>query len=202
MAEQEDIQIAESEPAQPRSGRRRALRWTALVLVVLLGCLAGGWFRAWSDRGLTAAQADQATVRLTLDGFALGQSNGCDALGADVAVLDIPLHNYSPGPVQIRSITVNPPNQEPGLAQPTGVSIAAGGSAVVEALIPIQLCTASEATDCPTTEVELDATVAVIPESGRVHELKLPIAEWVPTQFLQLYEDAPFAAWGSTPSCP
>jgi len=199
MAEQADIQAAAAEPARRRGGRVR--RWAALVLVVVLGCWAGGWFRAWSDSGLTAAQADQAIVRLTLDDFSLGQANGCDALGSNLAVLQIPLHNYSPGPVVIRSVSVDPPGQPPGPAQTTGVTIAAGGTVLVEALIPIQLCTAHSA-QCPSTETELDATAAVVPESGRVHELRFPIGEWVPTKFLQLYEDAPFTSWGSSSTCP
>jgi hypothetical protein len=200
MAEQAEIQGGAPEPAQRRRGRVR--RWTALGVVVLLGCGAGGWFRAWSDSGLTAAQADQANIRLTLDGFALGQSNGCDDLGENLVALEIPLHNYSPGPVLIRSISVDAPGQAPGPAQATGVTIAAGSSATVEALIPIQLCTANQTTQCPSTQVELDATAAVVPESGRVHDVRLPIAEWVPTRYLQLYEDAPFASWGSPSTCP
>ena len=194
-------QDAPTAPARRRRGAK-ASRWGALVLVVALGCWAGGWIRAWSDSGLTAAQADQADIRLTLDGVALGQSNGCNDLGNSLAVLQIPLHNYSPGPVLIRSMAVDPPGQKPGAAQKTGVTIAAGTSAVVEVLIPIQLCTADEATECPSTEVELDATAAVVPESGRVHEVRLPIGEWVPGKFLQLYEDAPFADWGISWNCP
>jgi len=206
MAEQAEIRGAE--PEQPESaqpaGRRggRARRWTALGLVVILGCGAGGWFRAWSDRGLTAAQADQADVRLTLDGFALSQSNGCDALGLPEVALEIPLHNYSPGPVVIRSIAVNPPGQAPGPAEAAEVTMAAGSSATIQAIVPIQLCTANQTTRCPTAEVELDATAVVVPESGRVHDVRLPIAEWVPTKYLQLYEDAPFASWGSPGTCP
>ena len=199
MADQEEIQGTVPEPSRSRGGRIR--RWVALGLVVLLGCAAGSWYRAWSDRGLTAAQEDQANVRLTLDGFALGQSNGCDALGENLVALEIPLHNYSPGPVVIRSISVDAPGQPPGPAQATGVTIAAGSSAQVEALIPIQLCTVDYATQCPNTEVELDATAAVVPESGRVHEVRLPIGDWVPTRYLQLYEDAPFASWGTTSTC-
>lgn len=197
--EQAETPVAPAEPDGRRGGR--AGRVVALVLVVVLGCWAGGWFRAWSDRGLTAAQADQATVRVALDNFSLGQSNGCDALGSNLVALQIPLHNYSPGPVVIRSISVDPPGQAPGTAQATGVTIAAGGSAVVEVLIPIQLCTANQSTHCPSTDVELDATAAVVPESGRVHELRLPIGEWVPARYLQLYEDAPFVDWGLPLAC-
>jgi hypothetical protein len=209
MAEQAEIQ--DPEPGQPEqsehprpTGRRgeRIRRWTALGLVVILGCAAGGWFRAWSDSGLTAAQADQADVRLTLDGFALSQSNGCDQLGLPEIALEIPLHNYSPGPVVVRSIAVNPPGQAPGPAEATDVTMAAGSSATIQAIVPIQLCTANQATRCPTAEVELDATAVVVPQSGRVHEVRLPIAEWVPTKYLQLYEDAPFASWGSPGTCP
>ena len=176
-------------------------RRIALALVVILGCWAGGWFRASSDDGLTAAQADQATVRLTLDGFPLGQANGCDDLGGPQAALQIPLHNYSPGPVVIRSISVDPPGQPSGAAQKLGFTIPPGGSTTVEALIPIQLCTAHQSSKCPSTEVELDATAAVVPESGHVHEIRLPIGEWVPTKFLQLYEDAPLADWSSSLTC-
>lgn len=223
MAEQEDNQNPENtenteavsraeggdeiESAPPRPAWRfrpgpEVRRRVALALVLVLGCWAGGWFRAWSDRGLTAAQADQATVRLTLDGFALGQSNGCDDLGGSQTVLQIPLHNYSPGPVLIRSISVDPPGRAPGAAQKMGFTIPVGGSTVLEVLIPIQLCTSYQDDRCPGSDVELDATVAVVPESGRVHNEKLPIGEWVPTKFLQLYEDAPFAAWGSSANCP
>lgn len=194
----------EIESATPERRRRlspKVRRRIALALVLVLAGWAGGWVRAWSNDGLTAAQADQASVRLTLDNFALGQVNGCDDLGGTQAVLQIPLHNYSPGPVEIRTITVDPPGQAPGAAQKVELTIPAGGSTTVEALIPIQLCTAHEATQCPSTEVELDATAAVVPESGRVHDVRLPIAEWVPTKFLQLYEDAPFAAWGTSASC-
>ena len=201
--EQEEIQGSPTAAVDPTRRRRgRVARVLALVLVLLVGCWAGGWFRAWSDRGLTAAQADQATVRLALDGFSLGQSNGCDDLGSNLVALEIPLHNYSPGPVLIRSISVDPPGQAPGAAQATGVTIKAGGSAVIEVLIPIQLCTANRATQCPSTEVELDATAAVVPESGRVHEVRLPIGEWVPARYLQLYEDAPFVDWGLSWTCP
>lgn len=195
----DEVENATTEPARWLDSKVR--RRIALGLVVVLGCWAGGWFRAWSDRGLTPAQADQAIVRLALDGVALGQTNGCDDLGNTQAKLQIPLHNYSAGPVEIRSLAVDPPGQAPGAAQKMGFTIPAGGSITAEVLIPIQLCTAHQASQCPDSEVELDATAAVVPESGRVHDLKLPIGEWVPTKFLQLYEDAPFAAWGSSEAC-
>jgi hypothetical protein len=205
MAEQ-DGQTAEQggHTAPPGAGRGgRFLRRASLLLtVVALGCWVGGWVRASSDHGLTAAQADQTTIRLTLDGFPLGQYNGCDELNYTQAALQIPLHNYSPGPVAIQSIAVDPPGQAPEAAQKTGVTIGAHSSAQVEALIPVQLCTADHGDDeCPKAERELDATFTVIPDSGRVHEVTLPIAEWVPTRFLQLSEDAPFADWGGTTTC-
>ncbi|HEV2634823.1 MAG TPA: hypothetical protein VGX23_06720 [Actinocrinis sp.] len=202
MQDPEEPGAGDAAAAAP--GRRRgsrALRWGVLVLVVLLGCWAGGWLRAWSGAGLTTAQADQVTLRPALDGFALGQSNGCDDLGRSQAVLQIPLHNYSPGPVQVDSIAVDPPGQAPEAAQKTRVTIAAGSSAVVEVLIPIQLCTEQKAQWCPSTDVELDATASVIPKSGRVHQIRLPIAEWLPTTSLQLYEDAPFSGWGISANC-
>jgi hypothetical protein len=202
MADQADVDIQPTAPEPARRLGGRVRRWAALALVVVLGCWAGGWFRAWSDSGLTAAQADQTNVRLTLDSVPLSQANGCDELGSNVAMIQIPLHNYSPGPVVIRSVAVDPPGQPPEPTQATGVSIPADGSGVVQILIPMQLCTATHTTHCPNTGVELDATAAVVPESGQVHELRLPIGEWVPTKFLQLYEEAPFAGWGSSFSCP
>lgn len=192
----------EGSTAEP--GRWLSTRWrrrTALILVLVLGCWAGGWLRAWRSDGLTSAQADRVDVRLTLDGFPLGQNNGCDNLGGTQAVLQIPVRNYGPGSVVIRSISVDPPGQAPGAAQKLGFTIPAGGSTTVEALIPIQLCTAHQSDRCPGTEVELDATAEVVPESGRVHDVRLPIGEWVPTKFLQLYEDAPIAAWASSLKC-
>jgi hypothetical protein len=197
----DEIESAPPSPSWRFLPGPKARRRVALVLVVVLGCWAGGWFRAWSEGGLTAVQADQATVRLTLDGFALGQSNGCNDLGGSQTVLQIPLHNYSPGPVQIRSIAIDPPGQAPGAAQKMGFTIPVGGSTTLEVLIPIQLCTSYQDIQCPSSDVLLDATVAAVPESGRVHEETLPIGEWVPGKFLQLYEDAPFAAWGSSAAC-
>lgn len=196
----------QTEPTTPpKAGRRRGrlLRHASLLLLVTaLGCWAGGWVRASTNHGLTAAQADQTTIRLTTDGFPLGQYNGCDELNYTQAALQVPLHNYGPGPVAVRSIVLDPPGQAPEAAQKMSVTIDAHGSAMVEALIPIQLCTADHDDDeCPKAEEELDATFAVVPDSGRVHEVTLPIAEWVPTRFLQLYEDAPFADWGGTTTC-
>lgn len=202
---QDSDELAGGAETVPEPARRRGAklgRRVALALIVVLGCWAGGGFRAWSDSGLSAAQADQADVRLSLDDFSLGQINGCDQLGGTQVVLQIPLHNYSPGAVVIRSITVDPPGTAPGATQKVGLTIPAGDTIMVEALIPIQLCTAHEATQCSDTQAELDATAAVVPESGRVHEIRLPIAEWVPMKFLQLYEDAPFAGWGSSWNCP
>lgn len=202
LLESAEVEEVEGSTAEPRRWLiTKARRRTALAVLLILGLWAGGWLRARSDSGLTSAEADQVSVRLTLDNFSLGQSNGCNNLGNTQAVLQIPLHNYSPGAVEIRSISVDPPGQAPGAVQDLGFTIPPGGSTTVEALIPIQLCTSHQSTHCPSSDVELDATAAMIPESGRVHEVRLPIGEWVPTKFLQLYEDAPLAAWGSSLNC-
>ncbi|HEV2634456.1 MAG TPA: hypothetical protein VGX23_04875 [Actinocrinis sp.] len=195
----DEIESAAAEPRRWLDSKVR--RRVALGLVAVLAVWAGGWYRAWSDRGLTGAQADQASVRLTLDNVSLGQSNGCDNLGGTQTVLQIPLHNYSPGPVQLRSIAVDPPGQAPGAPQKMGFTLPPGGTTTVEVLIPIQLCTAHQSAQCQGGEVELDATAVVVPESGRVHDVRLPIGEWVPFRFLQLFEDAPFANWAFTSAC-
>lgn len=191
---------AAPDPGRRQPGHRRLRRSGPLALAVIVGCCAGGRQRYQATDGLTPAKQDQVAVRLGY-GVPGYQEGYCAPDSASGVGFQVPIVNDGPGPVQIRSVSIDPPGAAAEPEQRLSVTIGAGKSASVAIAVPSALCQ-SPVPDCGAgVETDLYATFAVTPMSDRVHDVRLPVGAWTSNGLLQQYEGADFDTWDSFGSC-
>lgn len=165
-------------PPEGGAPRRRRLPTARLSLALIAagGLALGGWLGLRPAPKLSAAQKDQVIVRLDP-----AADEEWAAMCADsVDKIKIPLKNYGPGPVAVRSVTVDG-SWSGGGPQPLSATIAPGRTATVVFVLTTDpsICAHSPVPECdPYAEAVVDATFTFVPLSGRSRDVRLPIGAW------------------------